>query len=225
MHSSGRRGQQRSVEGKNETAVDTGINKIAVSFGMQYANLLSPAESQPAILCYMSVPVQGSVLEIPVPENDPAHSTKVVMEGALQSGAMLPKDTQVATHLRCFCKYELTDSLLVGRLLRHLCAEERVWRGLHHARGNWVCAAHRFGGLRDKGTAPRCDTQDAQCRLDREGQAETQRQLQGCPHRLSHSLGDVGGRVPSCRSTTGSTGTGADPTGTGAHRVHQQGKA
>jgi hypothetical protein len=92
------------VGGKPEA--DNGINRIDVSFAMQYANLLSPAESKPVVTCYLSVPVQGSVLDVPVPENDPNLSTRVTLEGALASGVALPRDTQVVFYATCQRKNE-----------------------------------------------------------------------------------------------------------------------
>lgn len=88
------------------SGVDSGINRLSVSFGMQFANGMSPAERDPQILCYLSVPVAGPVLEIPVPENDAERSTRVVLEGALTSDKLLPKDTQIVFYATCVRKNE-----------------------------------------------------------------------------------------------------------------------
>jgi hypothetical protein len=85
-----------------------GVNKIGVSFAMQYANGLSQAESKPVINCYFSSPVHGNVLEVAVPENDSTHATRVLLEGTLGSGMLLPKDTEVVFYQTCQRKNEFT---------------------------------------------------------------------------------------------------------------------
>jgi hypothetical protein len=97
--------RNRNVQGKTATQDATagggGVNKINVSFGMQYANEMSQAESQPMVACYLCSPVQGSVVEVAMKENDPAFTTRVVLEGIMGSATLLPKDTEVVFYATC----------------------------------------------------------------------------------------------------------------------------
>ena len=77
-----------------------------MSFGLQYANELSPAESRPMVTCYLSTPVEGTVAEVALPEDDANRVTRVVLEGSLKSEASLPKDTQVVFYATCVRKNE-----------------------------------------------------------------------------------------------------------------------
>jgi hypothetical protein len=95
--------QQRAVGAQT---LNEGTNRISVAFAMQYADQLSQAETNPVIACYFSSPVQGPVLEIPVPEDDAERRTRVSLDGLITSSTALPKDTQVVFYQTCMRKNE-----------------------------------------------------------------------------------------------------------------------
>jgi hypothetical protein len=78
-----------------------GTDPISVSFGLQYGDELSQAEREPVVSCYFSRPVRGSVVDVPVPEDDASRATQVRLEGALASGTLLPSDTKIVFYATC----------------------------------------------------------------------------------------------------------------------------
>ena len=127
------RTQRQRIGGKNETEASTGTNRISVGFSMQYANELSPAESKPMITCYLSSPVKGPVLEVPVPENDAESKTRVMLDALVDSGTALPKDTQVVFYGTCVRKNEFGVECRVSAGLGTIPLTDLVAAGVKNA--------------------------------------------------------------------------------------------
>jgi len=78
-----------------------GADPIRVTFALQYGDELSQAERAPIVSCYFSAPVEGTVVDVPVPEDNASGSTMVTLEGMLASGTLLPADTQICFYATC----------------------------------------------------------------------------------------------------------------------------
>ena len=126
-----RRNPQRAAVG-TQTA-NEGINRISVSFDMQYADQLSQAESSPVISCYFSSPVQGGVPEFPVPEDDAEHRTRVTLDGAIGSNTALPKDTLVMFYQTCTRKNEFNVDCPVTAGIGHALLTDLMEAGAKNA--------------------------------------------------------------------------------------------
>jgi len=70
-------------------------NPISLSFGLQYGNEQSQAESDPQVFCYLSRPVKGRGVDVVLPIDDAARVTQVVLEGWLEPSELLPVDTEI----------------------------------------------------------------------------------------------------------------------------------